>query len=153
MFKASVLIGCLEHFLVLNNLLSFWFRATLNETYEGLNETVGLTLEYLRDAKLFTLRNPVISTSKLNWSPDTRLVVLVAFLAVLSVLSRSCLPWFLKLMISLSSQLASVAFCQLVAWVLVTESSHVRTITLNKPTQLNALSFEMMSRLLEVFHE
>ncbi|KAI3522419.1 hypothetical protein L1887_00168 [Cichorium endivia] len=50
------------------------------------------------------------------------LVVLVAFLAVLSVLSRTCLPWFLKLMISLSSQtnelyqLASVAFCLLVAW-------------------------------------
>ncbi|KAI3788488.1 hypothetical protein L2E82_01256 [Cichorium intybus] len=38
----------------------------------GLNEIVGLTLEYLRDAKLFTLRNPVISTSKSNWSPDTR---------------------------------------------------------------------------------
>lgn len=50
------------------------------------------------------------------------LVALVAFLAVLSVLSRTCLPWFLKLMISLSSQtnelyqLASVAFCLLVAW-------------------------------------
>ncbi|XP_031284603.1 K(+) efflux antiporter 6 [Pistacia vera] len=50
------------------------------------------------------------------------LVVLIAFLASLSVLSRTCVPWFLKLMISLSSQtnelyqLASVAFCLLVAW-------------------------------------
>ncbi|XP_071705129.1 K(+) efflux antiporter 4-like [Rutidosis leptorrhynchoides] len=50
------------------------------------------------------------------------LVALIAFLAVLSVLSRTGLPWFLKLMISLSSQtnelyqLASVAFCLLVAW-------------------------------------
>ncbi|KAK8515474.1 hypothetical protein V6N13_139547 [Hibiscus sabdariffa] len=50
------------------------------------------------------------------------LVILITFLAVLSVLSRTCLPWFLRLMISLSSQtnelyqLASVAFCLLVAW-------------------------------------
>ncbi|KAL1532571.1 K(+) efflux antiporter 4 [Salvia divinorum] len=50
------------------------------------------------------------------------LVMLIAFLAALTVLSRTCVPWFLKLMISLSSQtnelyqLASVAFCLLVAW-------------------------------------
>ncbi|PON50441.1 DNA-directed DNA polymerase [Parasponia andersonii] len=50
------------------------------------------------------------------------LVVLIAFLAILSIVSRTCVPWFLKLMISLSSQtnelyqLASVAFCLLVAW-------------------------------------
>ncbi|XP_030946754.1 K(+) efflux antiporter 6 [Quercus lobata] len=50
------------------------------------------------------------------------LVVLITFLAVLSILSRTCVPWLLKLMISLSSQtnelyqLASVAFCLLVAW-------------------------------------
>ncbi|CAN4127948.1 unnamed protein product [Withania somnifera] len=50
------------------------------------------------------------------------LVMLLSFLAVLSILSRKCVPWFLKLMISLSSQtnelyqLASVAFCLLVAW-------------------------------------
>ncbi|XP_010536199.1 PREDICTED: K(+) efflux antiporter 6 [Tarenaya hassleriana] len=49
-------------------------------------------------------------------------VVLLAFLAVLTMLSRTCVPWSLKLMISLSSQtnelyqLASVAFCLLVAW-------------------------------------
>ncbi|WMV42376.1 hypothetical protein MTR67_035761 [Solanum verrucosum] len=51
-----------------------------------------------------------------------RLVMLLSFLAILSILSRKCVPWFLKLMISLSSQtnelyqLASVAFCLLVAW-------------------------------------
>ncbi|KAL7240032.1 hypothetical protein ACSBR2_005822 [Camellia fascicularis] len=50
------------------------------------------------------------------------LVVLITFLAILSILSRTCVPWFLKLMISLSSQtnelyqLAAVAFCLLVAW-------------------------------------
>uniref|UniRef100_A0A2N9F7X8 Cation/H+ exchanger transmembrane domain-containing protein n=1 Tax=Fagus sylvatica TaxID=28930 RepID=A0A2N9F7X8_FAGSY len=32
------------------------------------------------------------------------LVVLITFLAVLSILSRTCVPWLLKLMISLSSQ-------------------------------------------------
>ncbi|XP_047341842.1 K(+) efflux antiporter 6-like isoform X2 [Impatiens glandulifera] len=50
------------------------------------------------------------------------LVLLITFLVVLAILSRTCVPWFLKLMISLSSQtnelyqLASVAFCLLVAW-------------------------------------
>lgn len=50
------------------------------------------------------------------------LVTLIAFLSILSILSRTCLPWLLKLMISLSSQtnelyqLASVAICLLVAW-------------------------------------
>ncbi|CAI0543863.1 unnamed protein product [Linum tenue] len=39
----------------------------------------------------------VISMSKL-------LVLLLAFLAALTILSRTCVPWFLKLMISLSSQ-------------------------------------------------
>ncbi|XP_042501255.1 K(+) efflux antiporter 4-like [Macadamia integrifolia] len=49
------------------------------------------------------------------------LILLITFLAILSILSRSCVPWFLKLMISVSSQtnelyqLASVAFCLLVA--------------------------------------
>nr|XP_023888413.1 K(+) efflux antiporter 6 [Quercus suber]POE66305.1 k(+) efflux antiporter 6 [Quercus suber] len=50
------------------------------------------------------------------------LMVLITFLTVLSILSRTCVPWLLKLMISLSSQtnelyqLASVAFCLIVAW-------------------------------------
>ncbi|XP_043705214.1 K(+) efflux antiporter 4-like [Telopea speciosissima] len=50
------------------------------------------------------------------------LVLLITFVAILSILCRTCVPWFLKLMISLSSQtnelyqLASVAFCLLVAW-------------------------------------
>ncbi|KAK1266035.1 K(+) efflux antiporter 4 [Acorus gramineus] len=50
------------------------------------------------------------------------LVVLCTFIAILSIMSRTCVPWFLKLMISLSSQtnelyqLAAVAFCLLVAW-------------------------------------
>lgn len=50
------------------------------------------------------------------------LVVLITFLTILSILSRTLIPRLLKLMISLSSQtnelyqLASVAFCLLVAW-------------------------------------
>ncbi|XP_050218103.1 K(+) efflux antiporter 6 [Mercurialis annua] len=50
------------------------------------------------------------------------LVVLIAFLAVLSIAARTGVPRFLKLMMSLSSetnelyQLASVAFCLLIAW-------------------------------------
>ncbi|WOL09093.1 hypothetical protein Cni_G17846 [Canna indica] len=50
------------------------------------------------------------------------LIVLFTFLAILSILSRTCVPWCLRLMISLSSQtnelyqLAAVAFCLLVAW-------------------------------------
>ncbi|KAI3805676.1 hypothetical protein L1987_28257 [Smallanthus sonchifolius] len=49
------------------------------------------------------------------------LATLVIFLAVLSIFSRTCLPWFFNLMIRLSSQtnelyqLASVAFCLIVA--------------------------------------
>lgn len=39
-----------------------------------------------------------------------RLVVLLAFLAVASMLCRSCIPWFLKLMIKLSTQV-TVFFC------------------------------------------
>ncbi|XP_073110792.1 K(+) efflux antiporter 4 [Elaeis guineensis] len=50
------------------------------------------------------------------------LIVLCTFLAILSMLSCACVPWFLKLMMNLSFQtnelyqLASVAFCLLVAW-------------------------------------
>ncbi|KAG9142461.1 hypothetical protein Leryth_018236 [Lithospermum erythrorhizon] len=50
------------------------------------------------------------------------LMTLMVFLVILTVLSRTFIPWLLKLMISLSSQnnelyqLASVAFCLLVAW-------------------------------------
>lgn len=39
-----------------------------------------------------------------------RLVVLITFLAVLSILCRTCVPWLLKLMISLSSQVWLFAF-------------------------------------------
>ncbi|KAM7275331.1 hypothetical protein ACFE04_017197 [Oxalis oulophora] len=50
------------------------------------------------------------------------LLLLVTFLAGLTIFCRTCVPRFLKLMMSLSSQtnelyqLASVAFCLLVAW-------------------------------------
>ncbi|KAM7276033.1 hypothetical protein ACFE04_017899 [Oxalis oulophora] len=50
------------------------------------------------------------------------MAILVTFLAILSIVCRTCVPRSLKLMMSLSSQtnelyqLASVAFCLLVAW-------------------------------------
>ncbi|CAH9101889.1 unnamed protein product [Cuscuta epithymum] len=50
------------------------------------------------------------------------LMTLATFLVILSIFCRTCVPWFLRLMIGLSSQthelyqLASVAFCLLVAW-------------------------------------
>ncbi|CAI9100548.1 OLC1v1037673C1 [Oldenlandia corymbosa var. corymbosa] len=50
------------------------------------------------------------------------LVILATFMTILLILTRTCIPWFMKLMISLSSktnelyQLAAVAFCLLVAW-------------------------------------
>lgn len=41
---------------------------------------------------------------------DSRLVTLITFLAILTILSRTCVPWCLKLMISLSSQVRIDSF-------------------------------------------
>lgn len=55
-------------------------------------------------------------------NPLARLVVLIAFLAALTILSRTCVPWFLKLMISLSSQvnwsvsMISSLYVSLLSW-------------------------------------
>ncbi|XP_020270841.1 K(+) efflux antiporter 4-like [Asparagus officinalis] len=62
-------------------------------------------------------------------SMSKSLIMLFSFLSILSILSRTCVPCFLRLMISLSSQtnelyqLASVAFCLLVAWFLSSQCS------------------------------
>ncbi|XP_047083124.1 K(+) efflux antiporter 6-like [Lolium rigidum] len=88
--------------------------------------TVGtLVLQDCAVGLLFALLPILSGTSGLLHgvaSMAKSLVMLISFLAILSILSRTCVPWFLKLMISLSSQtnelyqLAAVAFCLLFAW-------------------------------------
>ncbi|PAN23700.1 hypothetical protein PAHAL_4G110900 [Panicum hallii] len=88
--------------------------------------TVGtLILQDCAVGLLFALLPILSGTSGLLHgvaSMTKSLVVLITFLAILSILSRTGVPWFLKLMISLSSQtnelyqLAAVAFCLLFAW-------------------------------------
>ncbi|EER88524.1 hypothetical protein BDA96_10G222500 [Sorghum bicolor] len=88
--------------------------------------TVGtLILQDCAVGLLFALLPILSGTSGLLHgvaSMTKSLVVLISFLTILSILSRTGVPWFLKLMISLSSQtnelyqLASVAFCLLFAW-------------------------------------
>ncbi|CAM0910289.1 unnamed protein product [Alopecurus aequalis] len=88
--------------------------------------TVGtLVLQDCAIGLLFALLPILSGTSGLLHgvaSMAKSLVMLISFLAILSILSRTCVPWFLKLMISLSSQtnelyqLAAVAFCLLFAW-------------------------------------
>ncbi|AQL03932.1 K(+) efflux antiporter 4 [Zea mays] len=89
--------------------------------------TVGtLILQDCAVGLLFALLPILSGTSGLLHgvaSMTKSLVVLITFLTILSILSRTGVPWFLKLMISLSSQtnelyqLAAVAFCLLFAWV------------------------------------
>ncbi|AQL03935.1 K(+) efflux antiporter 4 [Zea mays] len=88
--------------------------------------TVGtLILQDCAVGLLFALLPILSGTSGLLHgvaSMTKSLVVLITFLTILSILSRTGVPWFLKLMISLSSQtnelyqLAAVAFCLLFAW-------------------------------------
>ncbi|XP_057467235.1 K(+) efflux antiporter 4-like isoform X1 [Actinidia eriantha] len=99
-------------------------RSSINALHGQI--TVGtLILQDCAVGLLFALLPILGGTSGLLqgvMSMTKSLVVLATFLAILSILSRTCVPWFLKLMISLSSQtnelyqLASVAFCLLVAW-------------------------------------
>ncbi|XP_035818097.1 K(+) efflux antiporter 4 isoform X2 [Zea mays] len=89
--------------------------------------TVGtLILQDCAVGLLFALLPILSGTSGLLHgvaSMTKSLVVLITFLTILSILSRTGVPWFLKLMISLSSQtnelyqLAAVAFCLLFAWI------------------------------------
>lgn len=65
---------------------------------------------FLRDQKtIFSRSSPKYISVYVLTISVTRLVVLFSFLAVLSVLSRTCVPWFLKLMISLSSQVCNLS--------------------------------------------
>lgn len=88
--------------------------------------TVGtLILQDCAVGLLFALLPVLCGTSGLLHgvkSMAKSLITLFSFLGILSILSRTCVPWFLKLMTNLSSQtnelyqLAVVAFCLLVAW-------------------------------------
>ncbi|KAK1418604.1 hypothetical protein QVD17_27749 [Tagetes erecta] len=98
-------------------------KSSINTLYGQV--TVGtLILQDCAVGLLFALLPILGGTSGLlegMLSMTKTLVTLVIFLAFLSVFSRTCIPWFFNLMISLSSQtnelyqLASVAFCLIVA--------------------------------------
>ncbi|KAL5769072.1 hypothetical protein ACOSP7_015628 [Xanthoceras sorbifolium] len=98
-----------------------------NNSTNSLHGQVTIGTLILQDCAvglLFALLPVLVGTSGVLQgliSITKLLVVLIAFLAGLSILTRTCVPWCLKLMISLSLetnelyQLASVAFCLLVA--------------------------------------
>ncbi|CAI9093663.1 OLC1v1029220C1 [Oldenlandia corymbosa var. corymbosa] len=101
--------------------LLFALLPVLGGTSGVLQGVISMTKSYVLihyPCISFLYENAVKFTNNLL----ARLVLLIVFLAVLTILSRTCVPWFLKLMMSLSSQtnelyqLASVAFCLLVAW-------------------------------------
>ncbi|KAL4296490.1 hypothetical protein GQ457_12G021100 [Hibiscus cannabinus] len=105
--------------------LKFLMEKNSNNMLHGQVIIGTLILQDCAVGLLFALLPVLVGTSGILqgvMSMTKLLVTLAAFLAVLSILSRTCLPWLLKLMISLSSQtdelyqLASVAFCLLVAW-------------------------------------
>ncbi|GMJ07629.1 ARABIDOPSIS THALIANA K+ EFFLUX ANTIPORTER 6, K+ efflux antiporter 6 [Hibiscus trionum] len=105
--------------------LKFLMEKNSNNMLHGQVIIGTLILQDCAVGLLFALLPVLVGTSGILqgvMSMTKLLVTLAAFLAVLSILSRTGLPWLLKLMISLSSQtnelyqLASVAFCLLVAW-------------------------------------
>ncbi|KAK8602473.1 hypothetical protein V6N13_057898 [Hibiscus sabdariffa] len=105
--------------------LKFLMEKNSNNMLHGQVIIGTLILQDCAVGLLFALLPVLVGTSGILqgvMSMTKLLITLAAFLAVLSILSRTCLPWLLKLMISLSSQtdelyqLASVAFCLLVAW-------------------------------------
>ncbi|KAE8658069.1 K(+) efflux antiporter 4 [Hibiscus syriacus] len=105
--------------------LKFLMEKNSNNMLHGQVIIGTLILQDCAVGLLFALLPVLVGTSGILqgvMSMTKLLVTLAAFLAVLSILSRTCLPWLFKLMISLSSQtdelyqLASVAFCLLVAW-------------------------------------
>ncbi|KAK4342472.1 hypothetical protein RND71_038288 [Anisodus tanguticus] len=128
----AVLGGLLQIFLfmclsgITASVLKFLMeRNSVNTLYGQV--TIGtLILQDCTVGLLFALLPILGGTSgalKGMFSMAKLFAVLVTFLTILSVLCRTCVPWFLRLMIGLSSQtnelyqLASVAFCLLVAWV------------------------------------
>ncbi|KAM7512965.1 hypothetical protein LguiB_011840 [Lonicera macranthoides] len=122
---SSTAVGLKQFYLFGSQVFKFLMERNSISTLHG-QVTVGtLILQDCAVGLLFALLPVLGGTSGVlqgMMSMTKSLVVLVTFFAFLSVLSRTCVPWFLKLMISLSSQtnelyqLASVAFCLLVAW-------------------------------------
>ncbi|PPS06394.1 hypothetical protein GOBAR_AA14252 [Gossypium barbadense] len=105
--------------------LKFLMENNSNDMLHGQVIIGTLILQDCAVGLLFALLPVLVGTSGIFQgviSMTKLLVMLATFLGVLSILSRTGLPWLLKLMISLSSQtdelyqLASVAFCLLVAW-------------------------------------
>ncbi|KAH1056787.1 hypothetical protein J1N35_034852 [Gossypium stocksii] len=105
--------------------LKFLMEKNSNNMLHGQVIIGTLILQDCAVGLLFALLPVLVGTSGIFQgviSMTKLLVMLATFLGVLSILSRTGLPWLLKLMISLSSQtdelyqLASVAFCLLVAW-------------------------------------
>ncbi|KAB2077368.1 hypothetical protein ES319_A06G095800v1 [Gossypium barbadense] len=105
--------------------LKFLMEKNSNDMLHGQVIIGTLILQDCAVGLLFALLPVLVGTSGIFQgviSMTKLLVMLATFLGVLSILSRTGLPWLLKLMISLSSQtdelyqLASVAFCLLVAW-------------------------------------
>ncbi|XP_016753225.1 K(+) efflux antiporter 6 isoform X2 [Gossypium hirsutum] len=106
--------------------LKFLMEKNSNNMLHGQVIIGTLILQDCAVGLLFALLPVLVGTSGIFQgviSMTKLLVMLATFLGVLSILSRTGLPWLLKLMISLSSQtdelyqLASVAFCLLVAWI------------------------------------
>ncbi|CAH9125433.1 unnamed protein product [Cuscuta epithymum] len=105
--------------------LKFLMEKTSTNTLHG-QVTIGtLILQDCAVGLLFALLPILGGTSGVLqgvMSMAKSLLTLLTFFAILTILSRTCVPWFLKLMVSLSSQtnelyqLAAVAFCLLVAW-------------------------------------
>ncbi|TYH66283.1 hypothetical protein ES332_D06G111900v1 [Gossypium tomentosum] len=105
--------------------LKFLMEKNSNNMLHGQVIIGTLILQDCAVGLLFALLPVLVGTSGIFQgviSMTKLLVMLATFLGVSSILSRTGLPWLLKLMISLSSQtdelyqLASVAFCLLVAW-------------------------------------
>ncbi|MBA0839076.1 hypothetical protein Goarm_004845, partial [Gossypium armourianum] len=105
--------------------LKFLMEKNSNNMLHGQVIIGTLILQDCAVGLLFALLPVLVGTSGIFQgviSMTKLLVMLATFLGVLSILSHTGLPWLLKLMISLSSQtdelyqLASVAFCLLVAW-------------------------------------
>jgi hypothetical protein len=70
--------------------------------YIGMIYTYSYSADEI-NSQLFGYSANIISYD-IVFLPFGRLVVLISFLAILTILSRTCVPWLLKLMISLSSQ-------------------------------------------------
>ncbi|XP_078431944.1 K(+) efflux antiporter 4-like isoform X2 [Wolffia australiana] len=131
---ASICCGKVSEGLLIGALLSmssttvvlkfFWERSSISIIQGQI--TAGILLIQDSSVGLLVVLLPVLGGSsnvlQRVTSAAKLLLVLCAFLAFLSILNHMCIPRFLKLMLKLSHQtnelyqLASVAFCLVIAW-------------------------------------